>query len=282
MPVDFQDVRMVPEGNMDFVVDMSTTVRDVKVSLGVQAGLGGFFKSIGFSESGGYKTSKENIVKKSKSVAITSAHQSAYEVELKDYVTLSDKFRHAVEKLPDDFGHHQSHYIEFIEQFGTHYFSVGRFGGSMVVRTEIDSSYVGKISKQEISAEIGASVEFVAKASISVTAAQQLVDSKFNSHSISSLHYFGGSANLNKPDALNEWNKNVKLNPWLFSGKLVSLDKAVAAHHSLKSKAEQINKAIKVYLARASLADLEETMDWVPAIKALIENDQANKTKLEK
>ena len=152
----------------------------------------------------------------------------------------------------------------------------------MVVRTEIDSSYVSSSSKQEISAKIGASVKLVADASISVTAAEQQVDSQFESHTTSSLHHFGGSANLNKPDALNEWNKNVKLNPWLFSGKLVSLDKAVAAHHSLKSKAEQIGKAIKVYLARASLADLEETMDWVPEVKALIENDEANKTKLEK
>ncbi len=73
MPVDFQDVRMVPEGNMDFTVDMSTTVHDLKVSLGVQAGLGGVFKSIGFSASGGYKTIKENMVKNSKSVAIVSA-----------------------------------------------------------------------------------------------------------------------------------------------------------------------------------------------------------------
>lgn len=151
----------------------------------------------------------------------------------------------------------------------------------MVVRTEIDSSYVSSSSKHEISAKIGASVELVAKASISVTAAQQLVDSKFNSHSTSSLHYFGGSANLNKPDALNEWYKNVKLNPWLFSGKLVSLDKAVAAHHSLKGKAEQIGKAIKVYLARASIADLEKTMEWAPIVKNRIEHNETSKTKLE-
>ncbi len=70
LPDEVQDVRKVPSALMQASVDISSSLHDTKKSLEVQAGIGGSCKGIGFSVSGAYKTAKENMLKKNKTVTL--------------------------------------------------------------------------------------------------------------------------------------------------------------------------------------------------------------------
>ena len=70
LPDEVQDVRKVPSALMQTSVDISSSLHDTKKSLEVQAGIGGSCKGIGFSVSGAYKTAKENMLKKNKTVTL--------------------------------------------------------------------------------------------------------------------------------------------------------------------------------------------------------------------
>ena len=165
-------------------------------------------------------------------------------------------------------------YDQLVETFGTHYFEVGRFGGSLVQQTIIESTLVQSQTKAEVKAQCKAQLASVSKM-LQVGASGTVAHSDyFRQHTATSLKFFGGnvtgigdgsgvlsSGNKLGDHVLKEWFNTVALNPWLFSGKLTSIDELISGGDNLK---KGVKKAINLRLARAALADVESLLEFVP------------------
>ena len=74
-------------------------------------------------------------------------------------VTLSDKFRAALDALPAKYADNATAYDAFVTRFGTHYFEMAKFGGFMYQQTTIDNEFVKSSDEREITLNMKASFE---------------------------------------------------------------------------------------------------------------------------
>lgn len=183
--------------------------------------------------------------------------------------------------LPATYNENPDAYNDFLNRFGTHYFSLARFGSTIILHTEIKKYYVQHELSIDIKAKIEESFFGLYKTDMDMEAKIKSVDSNFNEQSFSSFHYYGGHGALSENSKTSEWLKSAILDPWLFSGKLESIDKVIARQKEFADKAKEVSLAIQIKLAKATLADLENIMTLSDSVKQNVEGSDESKKLLE-
>jgi hypothetical protein len=129
------------------------TQQDVKrtMSLSAEVGLiGGMFSS-----SASYKQFQQTISNSTKFTAEVEAFFSATRSDFAPYFAL-DLTKYAKQfvdsELPKNYTENPQKFKEFIQVYGTHYFSSGRFGGLIRLYFEMNQSLLKTMSTNEIKA----------------------------------------------------------------------------------------------------------------------------------
>ncbi len=168
--------------------------------------------------------------------------------------------------LPEKYEDDPKKYRELFNDYGTHYFVIGRFGGSIVLKTEIKKSFLQEKTTFDIKGKLEAKFKEFAKLKVEVSKKEEKLNKEFNKQSSNHLLYFGGHKDLVEKQAFDEWSKSVPLRPWLFSGKLKPIYKAI---HDTK-KAEQLKIAMNVEFAREAVKDIYSSIISLKKKKELI------------
>ena len=197
-----------------------------------------------------------------------------------------DEMKTVIQRLPNRFESEPKPYLDFIHQFGTHFISSAKFGGyidlvfSISEKTsESTTKHKGKIGG-EIEAEaniplkdiplektsfFGIIIEFlkqyVAKdLELNANGSRKL---SFGGSSIKKmtesmsdlglkLNYHGGQASLFDLENIENWEKSVPANPWLFAASLVPIYKLV----NDSQKKSSMEKAMNSYLSQPYIDQL--------------------------
>nr|KAG5707004.1 hypothetical protein BaRGS_019609 [Batillaria attramentaria] len=89
--------------------------------------------------------------------------------------------RAQVNKLPPTYEENIAGYERFVQDFGTHYISVGKWGGIMMMYLETNSSYSEKKTEQEVSAQAEATFNSVLTVKGGTSISNTEIDSEFTS-----------------------------------------------------------------------------------------------------
>jgi hypothetical protein len=266
VPDQVETINSLPGGILDFESNLYKNHEEVKNTMSANVGLGytpGFF-----SVSGSYRQSQKAILKNVNTVTTLFAYTSAYEIVLKPYwgVKIGASAQNFIDQfLPNTYQQNPAKYQEFLSIFGTHFFSIGYFGGCLTTKIEITESLTEKMNDNEIKAEAKATFLDLLKAHGGYTGATNKVshDSKKNSF----IHeaYYGGNANLLSKGGANysQWWNSVARNPWLFGGKLMP----ITALLKPSPKRDAITQAIIIRHDKAYIEELIRTIDYVSKLQ---------------
>ncbi len=162
-------------------------------------------------------------------------------------------------KLPTKYEENPSKYEDIFDNYGTHYFVIGRFGGSIVLKSELEKSLIQEKSFNDIKGKLEANFFNLAKLDVEVSVKDKKIDSSFNERTESHFQYFGGSNNYVEKHKFSEWTKSVPLRPWLFSGMLKPIYNVIPD----AKKAAQINIAMDVSFARTAVTDIQDSIKFL-------------------
>ena len=133
------------------------------------------------------------------------------------------------------------------------------------MKTSFESKYFKSMKQSEIESKLKASCSYFGEIDTNLKEKSKKVDENFSSSSSTNFFYFGGNKELSEKN-IKEWGKTVWLEPWLFSGKLNSINHLI--HDT--TKAEQMKIAIKIYFARASIKELEDSIYLIKKYNILL------------
>ena len=162
----------------------------------------------------------------------------------------------ALNNLPAKYENGPKEYQNLFDDFGTHYFAIAQFGGSIVLKTKIEKNLLNQMSEQSIQEKLKTKFKEFAKLNMFVEKKEEKLNEEFNKQCSNQLFYFGGYADLVDKQAFKEWEKTVLLRPWLISGKLKPIYEVI----SDSNKAEQIKIAMNVALARSEIIDIQQSL----------------------
>ncbi|GFO25878.1 hypothetical protein PoB_005238300 [Plakobranchus ocellatus] len=209
-----------PGGWLTTDVNVYKTSSDIRNSMTLGVAGQGSIWNYAFSASGSYSKLQNTITNSTRYISDVASYHSTNRVDLiPDWILqLNPIAKLYVDRFIGDKTYESDPqvYHRFINQFGTHYFSVANFGGQIRMVCETSTSYFSLHSTQEIKDE--AKTDFMGL--LSANGGSTTEDSRFADASTQTVRYYGGSANLLSTDGINSWQPTVDENPWLLSGEL--------------------------------------------------------------
>ncbi|KAK7469689.1 hypothetical protein BaRGS_00036271, partial [Batillaria attramentaria] len=183
---------------------------------------------------------QSTVLKKQRRVESMAASFSSRRVDLQ----LS-----SVNKLPPTYEDNIAGYERFVQDFGTHYISVGKWGGIMMMYLETNSSYSEKKTEQEVSAQAEATFNSVLTVKGGTSISNTEIDSEFTSSTRRHVSFFGGDWNLMDITGLQAWQPSISANPWLYSTQLKLISDLIRD----PSRKAAMEKAVMDYLMKTYL-----------------------------
>ena len=160
-----------------------------------------------------------------------------------------------LETLNPDYDSDREAYQEFIDTFGTHFFSSAKFGPFVRNQFSVNREFAQQKSFDYIQAE---SVKWFSKW-FSKSALGKEDDSfgelneNFTSETVQTVEIFGGNSELFSSNSWKDWIKSAIGVPWIFSGKLVPIYELIE-YQNLKASMKQ---AVSDHILKAFATDLE-------------------------
>ena len=153
------------------------------------ASLGVGFLSGMFSGSASYQTMKDTLTNHSRFISDATAFHSAFRADVAPFWFLNiSRYAHAhiQTRLPAKFETDPARYNEFIQYFGTHYFTYGKFGGIFRDYMETRKDWLKSHTDRQTEASASASFFNILKGSGGYSGAVQKTDEQFEG---STSHY---------------------------------------------------------------------------------------------
>jgi len=148
-------------------------------------------------------------------------------------------------------------YDQFVENFGTHYFEMGIFGGYLYQKTFIEDSYMMSSDEHEVTANLEASFGGMVKATAEAEESRKKVSESFKKNSQTQFFFYGGTpVTISQDDPsgfMEQWVPTVNRDPWLFAGKVKPIENLIANDFARG----ELQKAISLKRARAYLAEIK-------------------------
>ncbi|XP_064650343.1 perivitellin-2 67 kDa subunit-like [Lineus longissimus] len=249
-PDQVEDMVSIPGGVVNGDVKIFKTASDVTNTMSGSAGMG--FLNGMFSASGSYDEMKRTITNSSSYIEQVTAFHTAIRADLAPYWAIQ-LGRYAEifidRRLPATFEEGPEVYQEFINHYGTHYFSHGKYGGLLLYRMTTDITAFQQLGEKKVEAEAKGSFFNLLKANGAYTGTTHRVDSTFSSKTTVTIRYYGGHHN----PSYNVWYTSVKNNPWLFGGQLAPITNLI----SDAGKKAAMMKAVTVHMDKAFLRDIQ-------------------------
>ncbi|XP_059146764.1 perivitellin-2 67 kDa subunit-like [Physella acuta] len=257
MPDQIWQINSDPGGYMSSEVTSYTSYTEVRESMSSNAGLDVNIGEFAFSASSSYKTMQSYITNDSRYLTdVTSFVGVTYmNVNPPENLTLDNFPETYIDTtLTGTYESNPSAYNKFIEVYGTHYFSTGKFGGYIRMLFETTKEYFLNKTEDNIETNAKASFNKAFSASAGGSNSNVNVDETFNSNTKQISRYYGGDQNLQQnADGFSQWQPTVENDPWLCSGKL----KPISDLMKNETKKTSMETAVKNYLIRSYLGELE-------------------------
>ena len=209
-----------------------------------------------FANNTEYQKQMNNILNKSQTAAEVSASFSVLRVSLQNESILEMKpeVNAEVLDLPNRFEDSPEDYFDFISKHGTHFCSVGEFGGT-----------VKQVSSTEVSFYRTNSVENAAEGkfnytlnSLGVKVDNFTFGEDFVAQSSVITSYYGGNEFLLTTTGNAQlWYPTITPQPWLLNCKLVPISRIIKHN----GKQTSMDLAVQAYLNKAYLAEAVETLN---------------------
>ncbi len=223
-----------------------------------------------------YRKTVEKITNETKSISIIDANLSAYEIDLSPHwsneTKLTNDMNAYIERMQTkNYNESSKEYIEFIETYGTHYFSNAKFGGKIRVVIEIDEKLYKIMNFNSIKQNAEIQLKYLS-ASLGIDFGfentNQVVDSNFKSNTKSEIRYYGGFHGLSEKMDKN-WALSIYRMPWLLGGEL----RPITDFIKNEQIREEMTTAIQIYLDKAYLSELQHLVGLYRKFHAYVENN---------
>jgi hypothetical protein len=269
-------IRTTPTGTKEIKLSFMNNYKEVRETFTSEIKFKTSFFFFSGSASQTYRRTVEKITNDTKSISIADVNLSAYEIDLSPHWSNETKLTNAMNTyiermLTKNYNESSKEYIEFIETYGTHYFSNAKFGGKIRVVIEIDE----KLNKIMTLNSIKQNVEIELKilsASLGIDFGfentNQVVDSNFKSNTKSEIRYYGGFHGLSEKMDKN-WSLSIYKMPWLLGGELRPITEFIRNERIR----EEMTTAIQIYLDKAYLSELQHLVGLYRKFHAYVEND---------
>lgn len=262
LPDQVNQVLSLPAGIAYSQTQLDTNLEELRQSMSAEAGIDSAKNGL-FSASLSYIHSQSTLLNTSRYSASLKAFASTTEIKLipsrglLNQSSLNRYILQAIEDLPDKYADDPKQYEDFITTYGTHYYSSGYFGGTLMIDLEIDKSYYKATSDTEVKANAEATFFGLLKAHGAYDGNVSQVSEAFKSASSSTQRYYGGVANLFDKEGYSKWWPTVAANPWLYGGKLTPLTDLLPTG----VKKQSLVEAVDVYILKAYLREIERTAE---------------------
>lgn len=260
-------VSEIPAGSMDSSVSVVKTANDARNSLSVNAGVDAATPKVAFSASFSYEKMQSTLLQKSRKVETVSNAYGARRVDMvtKDTLKLSldTGVKALIAKLPSSYTDNPAAYRDFIKTYGTHYFVMAKFGGTLTMFLETSADYYEKNELTKIEVQAKATFLSAVSAYGGVSTSTATIDAKFTENSLKTVRYYGGTANLLAQTGLAAWQPTIQAQPWLFSSTLAPISDLI--QDNMRSSA--MRKAINDHVLRAYLTvELKRIINSLPSV----------------
>ena len=254
------------------------SIHDYGSELDVTVGGSGTYKGVEGTASLSYQQIEETTEKSYKfyTSAAYKATVMTGQLRAPDALQLSTDAQTAIDNIDKTT---MRGYLDFISNFGTHYFDSADFGGKLQITREISKSVLKKHTEQNIQATVGAEL---ADFGIDVEVGHKDHDTQtsIENHSTKYLQSKGGDANLFEKGDVKQWPDTVKDNPTIMAGSVKpiyglirdathksNMEKAVGQHilrvraealrqeHQSNSNRDEINSEVDAMMRKDLVTD---------------------------
>ncbi|XP_059154878.1 perivitellin-2 67 kDa subunit-like [Physella acuta] len=254
-------ISSVPGGYMSSEVSTFQTYSEVRDSMSVSVGLDIDYKLFAFSASSTYKKMQSLITNSSKFLSEVTAFTGATRVDVlpPEKLELDSNTQNFIDNmLTGTYESNQQAYDTFVEEYGTHYFATGNFGGYVRMFFEVTQEYFSSRNEVDIETNAKASYAHMISVSVGVSTSNVKIDESFKSGTKNTVKYYGGDTNyLNIQDGFSKWLPTVENDPWLFSGHLKPISNLIRN----STKKSSVIQAVERHLIRNYLDELQSLVN---------------------
>lgn len=254
----------VPGGWLSADVEIYKSYDAVRKMMAFNVGGEGTLWKFAFSMSYSYQKMQNVITNSSKYISDTSSFESATRVDLNPgWVLEMDKYAklYINSTITGTIESDESAYNKFIEEFGTHYFATGNFGGYIRLLTETEISFFDNLTETDAQRSIKASFQNSISFKIGTEKKTSSVSQSFEDLSKKTIKYYGGDTNLLRASSVDEWQPTVDKDPWLYSGQLKPISDLITD----ETKKASMEKAVENHVTKNYLYELERLISTARA-----------------
>lgn len=215
-----------------------------------------------FSKSASYKTYQSILLNNTKTIASLQLITPTTRINLAPRTSLRKSLSEFMEdfmseELPGRYEEAPEKYLEFIENYGTHYFKSALFGGVFKYLTQIDTSKDKEDSKPLTDADLTKSINnyfmsLLSRKGVVSKVFEKKENKAFREKLATNQSYYGGDAFLLEVDRYENWLPTVPRNPWLVNGQFGSITELIR-NETIRN---ELNKAIEVHMGLAYISEL--------------------------
>ncbi|KAK3710635.1 hypothetical protein RRG08_034171 [Elysia crispata] len=255
LPDQLWHITNLPGGWHRADVHLYKTSSDVRSRMTQEVAGEGLNWRFSFSVSGSYAKFQQTLIGSEKYISDVSSFRSSKRVELKPAEdlgmdTIAERQLNAYVGT-SGYQCDPAAYHKFINEFGTHYFSTGTFGGYLRSVYETDTEFFSTHTDEEVKAE--ARTIFIDGGGAGDSSA---VSKQFKALSNEQLLFYGGNADLQSPGNVQSWQSTVDANPWLLSGTVKPISDLIRNDR----KRSSMERAVEQHLMKAHLVELRRVL----------------------
>lgn len=192
-------------------------------------------------------------------------------------LTLHDGFSAAMKKLPSSYKTtvDKDRYQEFINEFGTHYYTMAKRGGLYHFEVSIERTWEDRGEESE--AHVEGNIKSLFSASVNGGVKQSKTSESF-AKKTSSKAYRSGGTDIGAE--VKEWQNTIPDAPVILSGKLAVISSLFRGDHAREQKANFI-KAMDSHFTRASIAQNAQKVTTMHEILGVYSHEYARNPQIQ-
>jgi hypothetical protein len=224
LPDQIESIAIIPGGVLNKETEISVNYQDSVRSTGQKLGI----SLLGmFSLSRSHQKIMEKITTHHEVLTTVHSHVSAHAVEMSSFwkEMAGATMKGFMDHLPDTYAADANAYQKFVNEFGTHYFQIARFGGVIRVESDTTKNYALEHTAKTIELQAGIAYMNILGAEGGHTQDQQPQDAAYHANTTTQAFYYGGTSNPNKHGAslFQSWVVSAEKDPWIFGGQMESI-----------------------------------------------------------
>ncbi|XP_015786509.1 perivitellin-2 67 kDa subunit-like [Tetranychus urticae] len=262
VPDQVLSIDLLPRETIKTHFSIISSLEEIKSEFKMTSGMDEPLNRGAFSKSASYKTYQSILLNNTKTIASLQLITPTTRINLAPRTSLRKSLSEFMEdfmseELPGRYEEAPEKYLEFIENYGTHYFKSALFGGVFKYLTQIDTSKDKEDSKPLTDADLTKSINnyfmsLLSRKGVVSKVFEKKENKAFREKLATNQSYYGGDAFLLEVDRYENWLPTVPRNPWLVNGQFGSITELIR-NETIRN---ELNKAIEVHMGLAYISEL--------------------------